>query len=426
MSLATDPGSLVNAGSGALLLALGLWVATVRPRRRTTLLFAAFSSLFGALFVTLNLLTVDDPAQNALAIVDVGLAIAAGVTLVALAHRFPIRLVAAERLPQATAALLAGVSLAVQVLLVFVEGVEQYGAAAGVAPSARLAWFENTIALDIFTSCEVYVLALWGLRFSRAEPRGAERRAYVTMSAALVLFVAYGAGVSFASASLADRLGTFATLTAVLVVIAACWLRNARWSARPDSARARDVALLTLAAVVAGMASVPAYGSFAAVVINAPTFGVTRLLGVGILAYAILRHQLLGLDVRVKWTIRRGTLAAVFIVVFLVISQVAQNYLQQYGVLAGGVAAGVLLFALTPLQRFAERVADTAMPGVKPAGEMTGDERRRAYREAARIAWEDGTLSRDERAMLRGLQRAFGLTDADAQRIEREVEGAAA
>jgi hypothetical protein len=149
--------------------------------------------------------------------------------------------------------------------------------------------------------------------------------------------------------------------------------------------------------------------------------GTARTLTVVVLAYAILRHQLLGLDVKVKWTVRRGTLAAVFIGVFLVVTQVAQNYLSQYGVLAGGIAAGVLLFALTPLQRFAERVADTAMPDVKAVSEMSGAERLAVYRDAAVQAWEDGTLDRSERALLDRLQKSLRLRPEEAMRVEQDA-----
>lgn len=44
----------------------------------------------------------------------------------------------------------------------------------------------------------------------------------------------------------------------------------------------------------------------------------------------------------------------------------AQTFLTDvYGFVVGGVAAGLLLFAIHPLQRVAERVADAAMPGVR-------------------------------------------------------------
>jgi hypothetical protein len=141
-----------------------------------------------------------------------------------------------------------------------------------------------------------------------------------------------------------------------------------------------------------------------------------------LVTYAVVRCQLFDIDLKVKWTIRRGTLAAVFLVVFFVVAQLAQNVLSaEFGLVAGGVAAGLLLFAISPLQRFAERVADTAMPGVKGVGDMTPSERTVVYREAARQAWSDGHLDASERAMLDRLRGTLRLGTDEASRLESEA-----
>lgn len=151
--------------------------------------------------------------------------------------------------------------------------------------------------------------------------------------------------------------------------------------------------------------------------------GSTWILAMPLLAaYALVRHQLFGVDVRVKWTIRQSTVAAVFLTVFFVVSEGAQQlFSERIGPFLGIVAAGALLFALAPLQRVAERVADAAMPGVKDLPQMDHEERLHIYRDQARFAWSDRSLSPDERAMLDQLRERLGLSAEDAVRIEGEV-----
>lgn len=141
-----------------------------------------------------------------------------------------------------------------------------------------------------------------------------------------------------------------------------------------------------------------------------------------LVTYALLRHRLFEIDVKIKWGIKRGTLAAIFLAVFFVVAQVAQTYLTgEYGLVLGGISAGLLLFALAPLQRFAERVADAAMPGVKSVNELTHPERLALYREQARAAWADGVLDKSERNLLDNLRTRLGLSEEEAHRLEREA-----
>ncbi|MGQ0535066.1 MAG: hypothetical protein ACT4PT_03235 [Methanobacteriota archaeon] len=144
----------------------------------------------------------------------------------------------------------------------------------------------------------------------------------------------------------------------------------------------------------------------------------------GLVAYALLKHRLFDIDMKIKWTIRQSTVAAVFIGVFFVAAMVAQEFLtESFGWAAGGVVAGLLVFVLAPLQRAAERVANAAMPGVRAAAELTGRERVLLYREQARLAWADGNLSADERRLLDGLRERLGVSHEEASRIERDLVG---
>ncbi len=117
--------------------------------------------------------------------------------------------------------------------------------------------------------------------------------------------------------------------------------------------------------------------------------------------YALLRHQLLGIDVHLKWTIRRGALAAMFIVVFFVVAGAVQNVGSSFlAYFAGAIAVGLLLFVLDPLQRLAARVADIALPRVRDPRAEPPARRLDAYRQAVELMLADGLLTpRKERAL---------------------------
>ncbi|MGQ0536670.1 MAG: hypothetical protein ACT4PT_11435, partial [Methanobacteriota archaeon] len=139
----------------------------------------------------------------------------------------------------------------------------------------------------------------------------------------------------------------------------------------------------------------------------------------GVVAYGMVRSQLLDVDVKIRWTVQQSTIAAAFIAVFFIAAQLAQNYLtESLGWAVGGIMAGLLLFAIAPIQRIAERVAHVAVPDAKATREMTEDERADVYLEAARLAWADGAMSRDERALLDGLRAKLGLSPDATARLE--------
>lgn len=146
------------------------------------------------------------------------------------------------------------------------------------------------------------------------------------------------------------------------------------------------------------------------------------ILFIALVAYGILKTHLFDIEVKIRWTIRRGTLAAVFIAVFFVVAEVGEEFLsKQLGWWMGGLAAGLLLFAISPLQRFASRVAEAAIPNAKSMGELAPDERRTIYREQARLAWADGELRREERLFLDHLRARLEISGPDARRLESEV-----
>lgn len=146
------------------------------------------------------------------------------------------------------------------------------------------------------------------------------------------------------------------------------------------------------------------------------------ILFVALVAYGIARSQLFDIDLRLKWTLKQSTIAGSFVAVFFVVSESAQAFFQSsWGPFLGIAATGVLLFALHPLQRIADRVADTAMPKVKASPEYVAYKKFEVYRAAVEGVIEDGAITERERAVLDKLSARLGLAAEDARQLEADV-----
>lgn len=247
---------------------------------------------------------------------------------------------------------------------------------------------------------------------------------FFVSSRLLTASAGYGPPLTVTQYWMVNWVTTMFALVPALAGIFLLWAVGRRQGDADLRGWARRFSLWLLAPAAAGVGTVIVAGlvDLGSFPLPAAMDGVFALVLAALVAYAMLRHQLFDLDVKVKWTISKGTVAAIFLAVFFVVANVAQNVLgQRMGLVLGGAASGMLFFALAPLQRVAERIADTALPGVKSPGDMTPEDRRQAYREAARQAWSDGAMSRDERAMLDRLRETLRLPEAEAHRIEREA-----
>jgi hypothetical protein len=153
--------------------------------------------------------------------------------------------------------------------------------------------------------------------------------------------------------------------------------------------------------------------------------GAARMGTAALIGYAVVRHRALEAEVRFKVGIRRSVAATVFVAVFFVVAEVAANQLSdQFAFSVGGAAAGLLLFAIHPIQRWAERVANHTVPGAKRMADLSSRERRAIYEEQATLAWLDGSLERKERLLLDGLRERLALGHAEAEELERRAMAA--
>jgi hypothetical protein len=145
------------------------------------------------------------------------------------------------------------------------------------------------------------------------------------------------------------------------------------------------------------------------------------ILFVGLLVVSLVRFQLFENDVALRLGVARGTVGVLFLgAVFIAIS-IADRYLEErFNWIAGGLAAGMMLLALHPLQRLAERFSNVAVPDARHVKDLRHDERRELYVEQMRIAWEDGSLSVKERRILESARQRLGISGEEAARLESE------
>lgn len=157
--------------------------------------------------------------------------------------------------------------------------------------------------------------------------------------------------------------------------------------------------------------------------LHALTYICGTLVAVPLIAYGILRTQLFDIDLRIRWTIKQTTVAAALLsVVFLVSEGVSAFLSAELGNVAGLLAAAVVMFFLAPLQRFAERVASTAMPNTENTPQYATFRKMQVYETAVAEAREGGGISAKERSLLNRLRESLGISAIDAAAIERELE----
>lgn len=140
-----------------------------------------------------------------------------------------------------------------------------------------------------------------------------------------------------------------------------------------------------------------------------------------LVAYGVMHHRLFGIDLAIKRGIRRGTVAAAFLVAFLVATQTVQLISSGIAALTAGVVAmGVLLLGLTQVRRFGDRVAEAAMPAVRDEPVYLDHRKLEVYQAALRDAVDqDGRIRSDEVGTLKRLREALGLTDRDHELLLR-------
>lgn len=417
--------AVFNAVTAAAMVVFGAWVLTITPRTRSTKLLALFAVAYGAIYIPSNLVTwtgwerylVWNPLRGILYVVAaVGLLGLAREVLQPLGHR-------TRRLWCFVLALTGAMAL-VPLALTAAWGFPTLDPDAGAGVVLSVLAFRIPYHLYLSAFFALPVVLAWVYRHPSAGREDVTRAQAALLSGALVLWPALYGGSRFSW--LADPtvvVNNFpihaALLVAGFVGLAGLWLGNAR--AVPDRRReASAMALLILGVVLVGMVN--------AVVLNphvwprdGPVWGIARLVSVVAIGYAILRHQVLGIEAKFRGGVSKTAVAGAFIVVFFVVSEGAQVLFADVvgSELLGILAAGALLFGLAPIQRVADHLAEMTVPA-GPAGGATHDEQR--YRTAVDMALADGEITRSEERRLAELAEDLDLAPTRALELREQVE----
>ncbi|MBI2076792.1 MAG: hypothetical protein HYT80_00265, partial [Euryarchaeota archaeon] len=103
-------------------------------------------------------------------------------------------------------------------------------------------------------------------------------------------------------------------------------------------------------------------------------------------------------------------------------TELTKNYFEtRFDSIVGIAAAAVLLLALHPLQRLADRLSRAAVPNAKPLAAMSHPEHLALYKEQVQIAWADGTMSAKERRMLDRTRERLAISLEESMRVENAV-----
>lgn len=410
MAFELSPGALVRIGSAALFLVLSIVTFAMAKRTAANVAFALWALGFSASFALSNLLSDDVGTANTIFVLRAvflfcsGIALAAAILLGFPGIVRPARGVVLVSFGLGTLHFVTTPSLNVTATTL----IEIY--------PTMPTWIilGNSVGQALFYAVAVAMVCSLALRARASNDAALTKRLAIT-ACAFGMHPAFVAGANLFGRG--DVTLDLLKLGIMLVATSGMWLLANRRVGRPAWIAAWVFLGSGLfGAIDAAWLGGPFIGS------ASPWVGVVRTLAAGAFAWAILRHDLLGIEVD-RRTERRGTFATIGLVAFFAVAQITQQFLSEsMGVVLGGAAAGALLFAAVPLQRLAERATGRETLRSAPA---VGSAKEDAYRAALRLALRDRELTKDEELGLALLSDELGLTSRRAREIRYEVEAEA-
>ena len=132
---------------------------------------------------------------------------------------------------------------------------------------------------------------------------------------------------------------------------------------------------------------------------------------------------LFDIDVKLKLTVKRSTVAAVFVTAYFLVSEIAAQLFEDFSGSAylGIAAAGLLLLIINHIERIVSVFVDGSMPNTKPLPELDSTESIAFYRDQVELMWMDGGLTPKDRLVLANLRAKLQLGAEIAEKIELEI-----
>jgi len=149
----------------------------------------------------------------------------------------------------------------------------------------------------------------------------------------------------------------------------------------------------------------------------------STLLYIPIVAYGILKVQLLDIEVRLQSTVRNSVLAGGFVAVYYLISEGVNNLISnQLGEIIGFLVCAVLAIFLAPLNRWAGRFAEKLVSADTDSPDYAANRRLQIYSAAVEEALSYGDINAGQLALLDRLRQSLKVSDDDARRVEVDLD----
>ena len=210
--------------------------------------------------------------------------------------------------------------------------------------------------------------------------------------------------------------GFFVAVTAFFTAKKGSMTRSrAKWFAIAFGVRDAYVGLVTILYPI--VRPIPFWGDF----IYNQSIAIAYSVYVLLLAYAVLRSQLLDIDLKVKFALQHSTVVALIAGIFIISSELLETLIPVSSTALSIFVAIAILIVLRPLQRLALRMSDRLMKNVQDTPEYLDARRHEVYRATLEGVAKDGVVSDKERKVLDHLRDNLGISESDAQALENAL-----
>jgi hypothetical protein len=148
----------------------------------------------------------------------------------------------------------------------------------------------------------------------------------------------------------------------------------------------------------------------------------STLLYIPIVAYGILKVQLLDIEIRLQSSITNTVLAGAFVAVFYLVSEGVNSFIEkQFGDVLGLVVCAVLAIFLALLHRWAGRFTERLVGADTDSPDYAANRGLQIYSASVEEALAYGEINPGQIALLDRLRQSLQVSEDDANRVEREL-----